>query len=93
MELIHEKFGTIRAIERDAIFWFCAKDVCDALELTNTSMALQPLDDDEKGIRNFYTPGGEQEMLAINESGLYALILRSNKPRAPRGFANGYLHH
>ncbi len=82
MELVHEKFGAIRAAEKDGTYWFCAKDVCDALELTNTSMAIQPLDDDEKGIRIFYTPGGEQEMLAVNESGLYALILRSNKPRA-----------
>lgn len=82
MELIHEKFGTIRAIEKGGTYWFCAKDVCDALELTNTSMALQSLDNDEKGVRNFYTPGGPQEMLSVNESGLYALILRSNKPRA-----------
>lgn len=82
MELIHEKFGTIRAIERDATFWFCAKDVCDALDYEDHKVALRKLDDDEKGEYILPSPGGPQEMLTVNESGLYALILRSNKPRA-----------
>ncbi len=82
MELIHEKFGTIRAIERDATFWFCAKDVCDALDYEDHKVALRKLDDDEKGAYILPSPGGPQEMLTVNESGLYALILRSNKPRA-----------
>ncbi|GEM_PF-6366978 len=82
MELIHEKFGTIRAIEKDATYWFCAKDVCDALDYNDVESALRKLDDDEKGTEILRTPGGPQEMLVINESGLYALILRSNKPRA-----------
>jgi prophage antirepressor-like protein len=82
MELMHQQFGTIRIAENGGQYWFCAKDVCNALELDNVSMALQKLDDDEKGIKNFDTPGGPQEMLVVNESGLYALILRSNKPQA-----------
>jgi prophage antirepressor-like protein len=82
MELIHEKFGTLRMTEQDGMFWFCAKDVCDALELTNHRMAVQNLDEDEKGVNFFDTPGGPQEMLMVNESGLYALVMRSNKPRA-----------
>jgi len=82
MELVHQKFGTIRALDDKGQYWFCAKDVCDALELSDTSMALMPLDEDEKGTRIFGTPGGPQKMLVVNESGLYALILRSNKPKA-----------
>ena len=82
MELIHQQFGTIRIVENGGQYWFCAKDICDALKLDNVSMALQKLDDDEKDIKNFDTPGGPQEMLVVNESGLYALILRSNKPQA-----------
>lgn len=82
MELIHEKFGTLRMTEQNGMFWFCAKDVCDALELTNHRMAVKNLDEDEKGVNFFDTPGGPQEMLMVNESGLYALVMRSNKPRA-----------
>ena len=62
--------------------WWIAKDVCDVLELTNVAMAVKGLDDDEKGISKVYTLGGEQELLTVNEPGLYTLIIRSNKPEA-----------
>ncbi len=65
--------------------WFVAKDVCEILEHSNSRVALQALDSDEKGVRKVYTLGGEQEMQCISESGLYALIMRSNKPQA-KGF-------
>lgn len=62
--------------------WWIARDVCEVLELTNVSMAVNGLDDDEKGVRKVYTLGGEQELLTVNEPGLYTLIIRSNKPEA-----------
>jgi prophage antirepressor-like protein len=83
MELIHEKFGTLRMTEQDGMFWFRAKDVGNALEIVNYRDAVATmLDEDEKGVGIFDTPGGPQEMLMVNESGLYALVMRSNKPRA-----------
>lgn len=42
------------------------------------------LDDDEKGRQIVPTPGGDQELLVINESGLYSAILRSRKAEAKR---------
>lgn len=62
--------------------WFVAKDVCEVLGLTNSRVAVSPLDEDEKGVSKVYTPSGEQKMCVINESGLYALVIRSNKPNA-----------
>lgn len=62
-------------------FWV-AKDVCDVLGLDNVSMALDRLDDDEKGVSIVDTLGGPQKMSIINESGLYSLILASRKPEA-----------
>lgn len=63
--------------------WFVAKDISNILEIEwRGSSTLSFLDEDEKGVRKFRTPSGEQEMLIINESGLYTLILRSNKPAA-----------
>ncbi|HAO6648785.1 TPA: hypothetical protein IQK48_004797 [Escherichia coli] len=56
--------------------WFVAKDVCDALRLVNSRKALMSLDEDEKGVTLSYTPGGEQKLNIISESGLYTLILR-----------------
>ena len=67
----------IRAINRDGEIWFVAADVGAVLELTNVRASVALLDDDEKGVNTIDTPSGKQEMSIINESGLYALILRS----------------
>lgn len=61
---------------------FCAKDVCDILELGNSRQALARLDDDEKGVILNDTPGGTQQMQAVTEPGLYKLISSSRKPEA-----------
>ncbi|MGN7614133.1 BRO family protein [Magnetococcales bacterium HHB-1] len=62
--------------------WFVAKDICDALGIKDPSMACSKIPDQHKGIQRIGTPGGNQNMLAVNESGLYRLVLRSNKPGA-----------
>ena len=74
----------IRAINRNGEIWFVAADVGAVLELTNVRASVALLDDDEKGVNTIDTPSGKQEMSIINESGLYALILRSRKPEAKR---------
>ncbi len=56
--------------------------MCDVLDISKYRDAVSKLDDDERGSVKVDTPGGEQEMTAINESGLYTLVLRSNKPNA-----------
>lgn len=62
--------------------WFVAKDVCEILGIVNPRDALSNLDDDEKGVANTDTLGGEQTLNTVSESGLYSLILRSRKPEA-----------
>ena len=64
--------------------WFVAADVCAALELPDTHKAIARLDDDEKGRNSIPTPGGQQDMSVVNESGLYNLVLGSRKPEAKR---------
>ncbi len=61
-----------------------AKDICDVLTIKNSRDALSKLDDDEKGVVKTDTLGGTQDLRVINESGLYTLILRSNKPEAKK---------
>lgn len=82
-------FGThaVRVISRDNQPWFVANDVCNALGYSNPRDAIaKHLDDDEKGVANSDTLGGNQQLTIISESGLYALVLRSRKPEA-RKFA------
>ena len=59
-----------------------AKDACDCLAIANSRDAVSRLDDDEKGVGKADTLGGSQDMMLISESGLYTLIMRSNKPEA-----------
>ncbi|ENH7395785.1 hypothetical protein ABWK90_004117 [Vibrio vulnificus] len=66
---------------------FCGKDVCQLLEVGNPSMAINRLDEDEKGIITTDTLGGLQEMIFVSESGLYKLIFTSRKPVA-KDFTN-----
>jgi prophage antirepressor-like protein len=70
----------VRTILQDGEPWFVAKDVCDILEIDSTQ--TRRLDDDEKGLCSIQTLGGSQEVLAVNEPGLYSLVLGSRKPEA-----------
>jgi prophage antirepressor-like protein len=74
----------IRTLTKEDAPWFVAADVCDALDIKDASMAATRLDDDEKGTSTIGTPSGTQQMLVINESGLYSLILTSRKPEAKK---------
>jgi prophage antirepressor-like protein len=64
--------------------WWVAADVCGVLEIVKPENAYARLDDEEKDTRIVGTPGGNQKMICINESGLYSLILTSRKPQAKR---------
>ena len=80
---------SIRAINKDGDIWFVASDVCAVLELSNVTMALQNLDDDEAAlsiieVRSENGVSQKREVNIINESGLYALVLRSRKPEAKK---------
>ena len=76
----------VRTIEQNGEAWFVAKDVCDILGLTNVTKALYALDNDEKSTltlsKGTSPKGGYPKLNIISESGLYALILRSEKPNA-----------
>jgi len=72
----------LRTFNEGETLWFVAKDVCDALDIANVSDAVSRLDDDEKLVSLLTISGQNREVLCVDESGLYALILRSNKPQA-----------
>lgn len=78
------QFGSkeIRVIDQDGESWFVARDVAEVLEYRTASDALRILDEDEKLLRTLCVSGQNREVNLINESGLYCLVLRSNKPEA-----------
>ena len=81
----------MRTVLKDGEPWFVAADVCRALEIGDTHKAVERLDDDEKGRSLIPTLGGEQELLVVNEPGLYTLVLGSRKPEA-RAFKRWITH-
>jgi len=82
LQLFNFKGKEVRTIIKNQEVWFVAKDVCDVLEISNNRDAIAKLDDDEKGVGNTDTLGGNQNVAIINESGLYSLVLTSRKPEA-----------
>ena len=89
LQIFNYESNKVRIISgEDGEPWFVAKDVCDILELANARDAVSILDDDEKSsvrISDGTSPkGGNPNMNIISESGLYTLIMRSNKPEAKK---------
>lgn len=78
----NDRFGQVRIVPVEGELMFVAKDVCDCLEITKHRDAISRLDSDERGSVKLDTPGGKQDVAAINEYGLYNLVLSSRKPEA-----------
>lgn len=72
----------VRVVVKDGHPWWVAKDVSELLGFRMASDFTRTLDDDEKDTQIVRTPGGNQEVTIINESGLYSAILKSRKPEA-----------
>lgn len=77
------EFGSVRTATIDGEPYFVGKDVATILGYSNPRDAISKhVDDEDKGVAKCDTLGGRQEILFINESGLYSLILRSQLPKA-----------
>ena len=81
----NEEFDNVRFVIIAGIIWFVAADVCRILDLKNHRDAVSRLDDDEKDYVEITDAiGRNRKTLVVNESGLYALIFMSRKPRAKK---------
>ena len=72
----------VRTVMRDGKPWFCLVDVCRVLDLSSPHKVAERLDRDELTGIKVRSGGQTREMTFINESGLYSVILRSDKPEA-----------
>jgi prophage antirepressor-like protein len=77
----------VRVVEKDGEPWWVLKDVCDVLELSNSRMVADRLDEDEKGVSITDTLGGERETTVVSESGLYSVS--AYRPRSTKGSGSG----
>ncbi|MDF7658307.1 BRO family protein [Erwiniaceae bacterium L1_54_6] len=83
------RFGDseIRVIDKAGEPWFVAEDVCSALQLSNPTMSMKALDEEE---RSKFNLGRQGEANIVSESGMYTLVLRCrdavNKGSVPHAF-------
>ncbi len=76
-------FGEVRTCQVNNEIMFVGKDVAQALGYSDSNKAIRiHVDDEDKGGAVLSTPGGNQKVIFINESGLYSLILSSKLPQA-----------
>ena len=73
------EFGEVRTIVIDNEPWFVLIDLCKALDIKNTTQMASRLDEDEWAMFNIGCQGNAN---IVNESGLYKVIFRSDKPEA-----------
>ena len=73
------QFGQVRTVMQNGEPWFVAADVCKALELTNPTVSVSRLDEDDRAKFNL---GRQGEGAIVSEPGLYSLVLGSRKPEA-----------
>ena len=80
----------VRTVEINGELWFVLKDVCAAFGEANYRRVAGKLDEDEKGVSQIATPGGEQGMTIVSESGLYS-VLFAMQPEKARGVDDAYV--
>lgn len=74
----------IEWIEDEGQAYLVGRVICDILGIQRHRDALDKLDDDERRLVTIQTAGGPQQVIVVNESGLYHLIFLSRKPVAKR---------
>lgn len=77
-----KEFGSVRTISIEEEVWFVGKDVCEAFGDTNHKRSLANIDDSDRRVSKIETAGGKQNMVIINESGLYSLLFQMQPQRA-----------
>lgn len=75
----NDAFGKVRTLNLNGEPWFVAVDVCSVLDLSNPTIAVSRLDEDERAKFNL---GRQGDATIVNEPGLYTLVLGSRKPEA-----------
>lgn len=79
----NDNFGQLRTVEEDGQVWFVGKDVASILGYERADNAIRAhVDDEDKLMHQISASGQNRNMLVINESGLYSLILSSKLPKA-----------
>jgi anti-repressor protein len=84
IEIYNFENENIRVVGTSENPFFVVKDICNILELSNVTNTMRNIPDKWKSSEIIKSTSGEQLSITVNESGLYKLIMRSNKPIAQK---------
>lgn len=85
IQIFNFQGNDVRSVLIDGEPWFAGKDVAEALGYSDPLKAIRVhVDEDDKGVDEMATPGGNQSVITINESGVYALVFGSKLPSAKK---------
>lgn len=90
LQIFNYNENEIRTVEKEDGVWWVLKDVCGTFGETNYRRVAGRLDDEEKGVSQINTPGGLQDMIVVNESGLYSALF-AMQPEKARGVSDEYI--
>lgn len=92
LQIFNYESNEVRMVMLNGEPWFVLKDVCKLFGETNYRRIVSRLDDDEKGVSQIATPGGNQGMTIVNESGLYHALF-TMQPEKARGVSDEYIEN
>ena len=84
------EFGEVRTTVIDGEPWFVLKDICESFGESNYRRVSSRIDDEEKGVSQIDTPGGKQNMIVVNESGMYSALF-TMQPEKARDVSDDYI--
>jgi anti-repressor protein len=84
LQVFNYEGAEVRTVDREGETWWVLKDVCGVLELSDTNKVTERIDSDDLTRIKIVSGGQTREMYAVNESGLYNVILRSDKAEAKK---------
>lgn len=83
LQIFNYHNNEIRTVEKEDGVWWVLADVCKVLDIGSPHKVADRLDEDERNqIPVTDSIGRQQDMTVVNESGLYNVIIRSDKPEA-----------
>ena len=83
LQVFNYQDNEVRTVELNGEPWFVLKDVCGVLKISHITDTAKRMDEDEVGLTEVIdNVGRKQQTYIVNESGLYNVILRSDKPEA-----------
>lgn len=92
LQVFNYNGNEVRTIQKDGEPWWVLKDVCEVLDISQAVRVAERLDEDEVSQTHITDSlGRQQSTYIINESGLYNVILRSDKPEAKPFQKMGYI--